>query len=73
MSRRVALRRLVPLAGALAMAACQAPTPIAAIDTSCAAFEPISHARADTEATRRQIRAHNAAWTALCGAAPAAR
>jgi hypothetical protein len=40
------------------------PQPV--IDTSCTAFEPVRYSRNDTEETKRDIRAHNAAWDALC-------
>jgi hypothetical protein len=64
------LKRLAPLA-ALLLTACQGTTPTSGIetrivDTSCAAFEPIRASRTDTEDTRRQVKAHNAAWDALC-------
>lgn len=37
------------------------------VDTSCAAFQPITYsASQDSEATKAQIRGHNAAWTKLC-------
>jgi hypothetical protein len=66
-----ALKRLAPLAAVLAMAGCQATIPTSGIetrvvDTSCAAFEPIRASRTDTEETRRQVKAHNAAWDAIC-------
>jgi hypothetical protein len=65
-----ALKRLAPLA-ALLLTACQATIPTSGIemrivDTSCAAFEPIRASRTDTDETRRQVKAHNAAWDALC-------
>jgi len=39
---------------------------------ACGALAPITWSRGDTDDTIRQIREHNAAWTALCGA-PARR
>jgi hypothetical protein len=45
---------------------CQEPAGGAVIDTACQAFEPIRYSRNDTDETKRQIRGHNAAWTALC-------
>lgn len=42
------------------------PRPQPVIDTSCTAFEPVRYSRNDTEETKREIRAHNAAWDALC-------
>jgi hypothetical protein len=44
---------------------CEQPAS-AVIDTSCQAYEPIRYSRTDTEETKRQIRAHNAAYDALC-------
>ena len=65
-----ALRKLSPLA-VLLLAACQTMIPTSGteprvVDTSCIAFEPIRASRADTEETRAQVKAHNAAWDALC-------
>ena len=38
------------------------------VDTSCTAFVPITYSAAvDTEATKSQIRGHNAAFVKLCG------
>jgi len=37
------------------------------VDTSCTAFQPITYSAAqDSEATKAQIRGHNAAWSKLC-------
>lgn len=37
------------------------------VDTACTAFTPITYSAAgDTEATKSQIRGHNAAWGKLC-------
>lgn len=33
---------------------------------ACSAFEPIRWSKADTDATIRQAKEHNAAWAALC-------
>jgi hypothetical protein len=35
-------------------------------DVACRAFGPITWSPSDTDETLRQIREHNAAWTALC-------
>jgi hypothetical protein len=64
-----ALRKAWLLA-ALLLAACQT-TPTSGIktsvvDTSCAVFEPIRASRSDTAETRDQVKAHNAAWDAIC-------
>jgi hypothetical protein len=45
---------------------CEQPAQKAIVDTACSAFEPIRYSRNDTDDTKRQIRAHNAAWDALC-------
>jgi hypothetical protein len=37
-------------------------------DTSCLAFEPITYSGKDSKETIEQIRGHNAAWDAICGA-----
>ena len=58
--------KLVTLAATLILAACQTTTPTSVIDTSCLAMEPITYSRADTAATAKQIRQHNAAYKALC-------
>ena len=34
---------------------------------ACLVFAPVTWSVADTEDTIRQIRAHNAAWDAVCG------
>lgn len=59
-------KRLAPLALLLAPASCQTMTPISGTEVSCLSFEPIQYSRTDTEETRRQIVAHNAAWDSLC-------
>lgn len=43
----------------------RAPQPVV-IDTVCQVVEPIRYSRNDTTETIRQVRAHNAAWDALC-------
>lgn len=35
---------------------------------ACRSFKPITWADGDTDETLRQVREHNAAWVALCGA-----
>ncbi len=65
------LKKLLPL-GVLLLTACQATphtsgTDSLVIDTSCFAFEPIRASRTqDSEETRDQVEAHNAAWDTLC-------
>jgi hypothetical protein len=66
-----ALKKLVLLAVLPLLAACQTTIPTSGIetsivDTSCAVFEPIRASRSDTEETRKQVKAHNAAWDAIC-------
>jgi hypothetical protein len=60
------LRLLVPLA--LLLAGCASPaTPIAAIaKPDCAAFSVLTYSKTDSDATILQIKAHNAAYRALC-------
>lgn len=77
------LRRLVlacALSSMLILASCATLTTLIGGRTervdvnavACGAFAPITWADADTDDTIRQVRAHNAAWMALCsdGAAP---
>lgn len=45
---------------------CETPGEAAVVDTACQAFEPIRYSRKDSAETQAQIRAHNAAWDALC-------
>lgn len=57
------IRSIAILASGLLLAACAATV----VDTSCTAFQPISYsASQDSEATKAQIRGHNAAWAKLC-------
>jgi hypothetical protein len=37
-----------------------------ATDSSCRSFRPITHSKADTEQTRREVVAHNRVWDTLC-------
>ena len=67
--------RVLMLTGAmLTSAGCATTTPSAATRGACGAFRPISWARADTDPTIRQVKAHNAVGRELCGwrGAPAA-
>ncbi len=55
--------RSTAIALSLLLTACQSTV----VDTSCTAFHPITYsASQDSEATKQQIRGHNAAWSALC-------
>ena len=56
---------MLACAGLVGLSACSPVERI--VDTSCSAFAPITYsAKGDTEATKSQIRGHNAAWAALC-------
>lgn len=56
----------------LILAACASRTPTPVIDgaaSACVEFKPITFDRLkDTEETIREVKDHNAAWTALCAA-----
>ena len=57
------IRTIAIAAASLLLAACVTRS----VDTSCTAFGPITYSAAgDTRETVTQVRAHNAAWTALC-------
>jgi len=43
------------------------PPEVDPVRVACEAFRPISWADADTDATIREVKAHNAAWDAICG------
>ena len=56
--------RIATALSALLLAGCAGRGPI---DTSCTAFQPITYsASQDSEATKAQIRGHNAAFRKLC-------
>ena len=57
----IALLLMLPVAG------CGTTTGTAAIDGGCRAFTPISWSAGDTDATISEVKAHNAAWKAVCG------
>ncbi len=63
--RRICLVDLTVLGTGTALL-CAEPAEKAVVDTACTAFEPVRYSRNDTEETKREIRAHNAAWDALC-------
>jgi outer membrane murein-binding lipoprotein Lpp len=57
--------RITVIVSLLLLAGCASST---VVDTSCTAFAPITYsASGDSEATKSQIRGHNAAWSRLCG------
>lgn len=55
--------------GLLVIMWCQAPAPAPQVDAArfCQTAAPITYSASDTADTRRQIRAHNARGTVLCG------
>ncbi len=58
-------RSIAIVASALILGACATTSTV--VDTSCTAFQPITYSAADdSEATKVQIRAHNAVWQELC-------
>ena len=65
LKRPLLLARLLLLT--LPVVACTTTTSTVAIDTSCQSFEPITWSQSDTSQTITEVKAHNAAWDALCG------
>lgn len=60
--------RSIAIAVSLVLTLTAASCQTSVIDTSCTAFQPITYsASGDSEATKAQIRGHNAAWLRLCG------
>jgi hypothetical protein len=56
---------IATIASALLLGACATTSTV--VDTSCTAFQPITYSAADdSEATKAQIRGHNAVWVKLC-------
>lgn len=47
--------------------ACSAPDIQVDAARFCRTAAPITYSAKDTPETRRQVRSHNARWTALCG------
>lgn len=71
---RIALLGAIPTACAPTTASVATDPPPAATSPAalaCRAFAPILWSTRDTDETIRQVRAHNAAHRALCGAGPA--
>lgn len=57
--------RLIAIVSSIVLVAGCAP---AVIDGGCTEFVPITYSAAqDSEATKAQIRGHNAVWVKLCG------
>lgn len=51
----------------LAVVTCELPPPpVSDAARFCKTARPITWSRADSEETRRQVKAHNAAWVKLC-------
>jgi len=66
------LSRKLKLLAALLMlpllpAGCATMTGTAATDAvACSAFEPITWSQSDTDETIKEVKSHNAAWSAIC-------
>jgi hypothetical protein len=64
---RRAMRAMLPLMPLLILTGCATTTASVGTDAvACSAFEPIRWSKADTDATIRQVKGHNAAWAAIC-------
>lgn len=74
------MHAMLLLLATLPLTACSAATAGKEIDAAaihrastaaaCGAFKPIRYSKNDTEETRRQVRAHDAAGAAICGWKP---
>lgn len=66
--RRLSKQRMLPVLLPLILTACASlPTRTAGTaKPDCAAFGLMTYSKADTDETIRQIKAHNAAWRAIC-------
>jgi len=62
------LMLLTPMAGCTTMMGFSVPTNF--IDTSCQAFKPIHWSKSDTAQTIKEVKAHNAAFKAICPLEP---
>jgi hypothetical protein len=63
------MRAALLLIPPLILAGCATMTASVGIDAvACSAFEPIRWSKKDTDGTIRQVKEHNAAWAAICGA-----
>lgn len=60
------LKKLASLFLVCPLTACA--TPIAATDSGCKSFKPITWSKADTEPTKRQVVGHNKAYDTICTA-----
>lgn len=66
LARRAMRAALLPIP-LLILPGCATTTASVGTDAvACSAFEPIRWSKADTDATIRQAKEHNAAWAALC-------
>lgn len=70
MTRRMRLLRLVALSAFLTplLIGCARMTASAGTDpgVACRAFEPVGWSKADSDATIRAVKEHNAAWRTIC-------
>jgi len=60
----------LPLAACTGMTASggtELPPEVDPVKVACEVFRPITWSLRDTEDTIREVKAHNAAWKALCG------
>lgn len=70
--RKLCKQRMLPVLLPLVLGACaslrtQTAGTAAPAKADCTAFGLISYSKADTDDTIRQIKAHDAAWRAMCG------
>lgn len=59
-------RYTIALAACLLLPACTTTTVSGVTNTACTTFHPITWSSNDTDMTIRQVKAHNAAWDAIC-------
>lgn len=62
------LKRVLMLTAILPLVACVKPMGFGETDGVCAVFRPISWSQSDTDRTIAEVKAHNAAVKAVCGA-----
>jgi PBP1b-binding outer membrane lipoprotein LpoB len=58
------MRRVPLLLAAVFLSGCATESLVT--DSSCRSFRPITHSKADTEQTRREVVAHNRVFDTLC-------
>lgn len=54
------------LCASLPMAGCTKTMGSAGIEAACAAWQPVTWSKSDSEQTIREVKANNAAWAAYC-------